>query len=255
MQAHFSRVAYAYRGLRTTDIEPILYIKENLGNQGLLRAADIACGAGRYDLLLLQHLSISHLLCVDANVDMLKEARNHLTETGARNFHALVTRTESLPIRKNSLDCLFTFNAVHHFDFDAFLHQAEASLVNGGRMFIYTRLPDQNEASIWGKYFPGFNEKETRLFELANMEKGIAQMKNLALEEVKFFRYRRVSSLDKLLLQVREKHYSTFSLYAPQELERAMEEFKENVRSHFFDSDRVHWLDGNLMLVLRRVSS
>ena len=122
-------------------------------------------------------------------------------------------------------------------------------------MFIYTRLPDQNEASIWGKYFPGFSEKETRLFELANMEKGIAQMKNLALEEVKFFQYRRVSSLDKLLLQVREKHYSTFSLYAPRELERAMEEFNENVRSHFFEPDRVHWLDGNVMLILRRVSS
>lgn len=251
MQRHFSRVASAYRDVRTTDIEPILFIKEKLGGRDRLRAGDIGCGAGRYGRFILEHLPLSGLTCIDANTHMLKEAKNYLDGAGSARTHFLASRSENLPLLNDMFDCLFTFNAVHHFDLGGFLHQTGAALKKSGCLFIYTRLPGQNEASIWGKYFPGFNEKETRLMALEDMKKWIPESKFLSLEEVKIFQYRRDSSLEKLLSQVREKHYSTFSLYTAPELEIATEEFKENLHSHFSDMDRVHWQDGNVMLVLR----
>ncbi len=172
---------------------------------------------------------------------------------GSYAFPHLQIRKSSL--RNNTFDCLLTFNAVHHFDLGGFLNQTGATLKKSGCLFIYTRLPGQNEASIWGKHFPGFNEKETRLMALDDMKECISRSEFLSLEEVELFRYQRDSSLEKLLSQVREKHYSTFSLYTALELEAATEEFEENIRGHFSDTDRVHWQDGNLMLALRRAAS
>ena len=69
---HFSGIAPKYRDLRTTDPEPIAYIAEELKNLASIKAVDIGCGTGRYDLLLYQYLGDKlHLACVDANGNML----------------------------------------------------------------------------------------------------------------------------------------------------------------------------------------
>ena len=71
MHEHFSELSVSYNELRTTDLEPVLYVRERLQGQGEIRAADIGCGAGRYDLLLLQHLPGLHLICTDVNGAMV----------------------------------------------------------------------------------------------------------------------------------------------------------------------------------------
>ncbi len=58
MPGHFAKVAEVYTGVRTTDEEPILYIRDRLAGRGAVAAADVGCGTGRYDLLLLQPLKI-----------------------------------------------------------------------------------------------------------------------------------------------------------------------------------------------------
>jgi SAM-dependent methyltransferase len=253
MQSHFSRVAAAYREIRTTDVEPIFFIKEKLKERDCQIGADIGCGGGRYDRLLLDHLPLSHLFCLDANPDMVKQAHRFLCETRAGNFSTSVSMSELLPFKNRSLDCVFTFNAVHHFVFEEFLRETGRALKHLGRLFIYTRLPAQNEVSIWGEHFPEFTEKETRLFELEHMKGEIRRQSALVLEEIKYFRYQRVSSLERLLSQVRERHYSTFSLYTSKELEEAVEGFKGNILAAFPDPDHLEWTDGNVMLVLRRM--
>ncbi len=252
MQSHFSRIASAYRDLRTTDIEPILFIKERLEGREHLKAADVGCGDGRYGLLLFHHLPNLHLTCVDINPKMLKEAESYFTANGFHNFETLVSSIENLSLKERSLDCIFTFNAVHHFDFNNFLQKAGTSIKRSGHLFIYTRLPDQNTRSIWGTHFPGFLEKETRLYELAYMEKCVCGSEHLNLEEVGRFRYSRVSSLDRLLCQAREKHYSTLFLYSSDEFEAAAERFAFNIRRSFPNPERIEWFDENIMLVLRR---
>jgi trans-aconitate methyltransferase len=64
MQGHFATVAGVYREMRTTDEEPILHIRDQLSGRPAVRAADIGCGAGRYDHLLFNHLPNLRLACL-----------------------------------------------------------------------------------------------------------------------------------------------------------------------------------------------
>jgi len=56
MTQHFNEISASYNELRTTDPEPIDYIKEQLSGKETIRGVDIGCGSGRYDLLMLQKI-------------------------------------------------------------------------------------------------------------------------------------------------------------------------------------------------------
>ena len=212
-------------------------------------------GAGRYDLLLFEHLPGLHLTCSDINPEMLAEAGRYLSEGGITNFETRVSGVEDLSFEKGEFDSIFTFNAVHHFDFPKFLEKGKRFIKENGQIFIYTRLPEQNARSIWGEFFPKFLEKEIRLFKLAEMEKWVKQTNGLELAEVRRFRYQRKCSLSGLLMRCREKHYSTFSLYSSEELENAATHFSQKITDNFPDPECIEWADENTMLHLRREKS
>src|SRR3989338_10098598 len=154
---HFSKIAHRYRDLRTTDLEPIFFIKKKLQRHPKIAAADISCGAGRYDLKLFQYLGKKlFLYCCDANLVMLKQLKEFLKKHKIRNFKTIKTLANKISLKNDSLDCIFTFNAIHHFEVSHFLRKSSLILKNGGYLFIYTRLRSQNCRNIWGKYFPLF---------------------------------------------------------------------------------------------------
>ena len=253
MRAHFSQVAPDYRQARTTDEEPIAFIRESLQHLPEVEAADVGCGAGRYDLLLSQYLNNLKLTCIDVNEFMLAQASEYLTQNGFSNFTTLKANGDSLPLSPRSLDCVLTFNAIHHFDFAGFLESAAAALKEKGQIFIYTRLRSQNARNIWGEYFPGFAEKEDRLYDMDQVEGWIASSQ-LKLKTVKRFRYERIASLEQLLQKVKVRHYSTFSLYEEGELAEALQIFQERIGQKFSDLDRIKWFDENILLVLQAES-
>lgn len=250
---HFSRIAHKYEDIRTTDLEPILFIKKKLQNLTKIEAVDIGCGVGRYDIKLFHHLGDKfHLTCTDYNKDMLDELTTNLKEREIKNFKAIKAPAEDLPLSANSMDCMFTFNAVHHFKFLDFLKEAYRVLRNNGYMFIYTRLRSQNKRNIWGRYFPKFNEKEKRLYELNELEKILNEIPALKLESVEYFKYKRIADLAWLITQASNHHYSTFYLYDEKEFKDALQEFQENIAHHFKNLDRITWYDENIMLVIRK---
>jgi len=247
---HFSQVATSYNDLRATDLEPIMFIKGVLdGNQGV-EAADIGCGAGRYCLRFLEHLNIRYLTCIDSNESMLKETLNYLRAAGVSNFKTIMAGAEEIPLADNSMDCLFAFNAIHHFNLMGFLESAAKALRDGGRIFIYTRLRSQNVENIWGRYFPLFLEKENRLYELSELEEMIKSISPLSIDCVRQFKYRRIASLSRLVRLAKSGHYSTFSLYSRDEFEAALNGFQKSVRGHFNELGRIEWFDENTLLVL-----
>ncbi len=252
--SHFSRLAPKYRGLRITDLDPILSIKIRLrGFPSRIVAADIGCGDGRYDLELFHYLGERlFLYCVDSNRQMLNEADGYLTRHGIRDFKIKRSLDQQLPFEDASLDCLLTFNAIHHFTLPRFLEETKRVLKDEGRLFIYTRLRSQNRRSIWGRYFPLFHQMETRLFELWELEDLLRTAKNLELEETEYFGYEREAGLNRLIERARNHHYSTFSLYSRSEFERCCEEFEKNLRSCFSDLKDIRWSDQNILLVVRK---
>ena len=252
---HFSAIARHYRDLRTTDEEPVRFIRGALAGRAAIAAANIGCGAGRYDLLLFLHLPNLHLTCVDSSPEMLAELSRYLAGEGIADFETIHVRIEDLDLGKQSLDCVFTFNAVHHFDFPGFIAKAGGLIRNDGRIFIYTRTPDQNANSIWGRHFPGFCEKETRLYRLEEMVGWIGETGRLRMIAARTFRYARTSSLERLLEQARSRHYSTFSLYGEAEFEKACQTFEDTLRRQFDDSAKVAWHDQNILLQIGRTDA
>jgi ubiquinone/menaquinone biosynthesis C-methylase UbiE len=251
MHRHFTDVASSYNDVRTTDPEPVLLIKEKLKPLKTVRAADIGCGAGRYDLLLLKHMDNLSLTLVDINESMLREAAGCLRENGMAGFETVHSGLEGLSLKPGSYDCMLTFNAIHHLGLRDFIEKTSAFLRKGGLIIIYTRLDSQNRRNVWGRYFPMFHEKETRLYGLDEMVSISESVGSVCIESVDTFNFRRRSSLEQLVRLAGSRHYSTFSLYTQSEFERALKAFRANIARDFEDPDRLEWNDENIMLTLR----
>jgi ubiquinone/menaquinone biosynthesis C-methylase UbiE len=247
---HFSDVAVLYNDLRTTDLEPVMFLKNMMGGNGNIVAADIGCGAGRYSLQFLQHLGLRHLACIDVNESMVKQASSMLRATGLANFSTIEAAAEKIPLTDDSIDYVFTFNAIHHFDFAAFIQEAARIARDGGSIIIYTRLRSQNAENIWGAHFPFFLAKENRLYEVDELEQIITTIPALNIQCVKRFRYLRTASLDQLADLARSHHYSTFSLYGKGEFASALKGFQRNITQHFSDLEHIKWFDEYTMLVV-----
>lgn len=246
MHDHFAEVAGVYREVRTTDQEPVERIGAELESLPRPKGVDIGCGDGRYDLLMFETIPGLRLLCIDANRAMLEQANELFAAKEIDVFETQLSTVEDLELEAGAYDFVSSFNAVHHFDFPDFLRKSRDGLAVGGHLFVYTRLPGQNARSIWGRYFPDFTEKETRLLELGEMHRGIEETPGLRLVSATCLRYRRRSSLERLVEQARSRHYSTFSLYHPDAFEDALAEFEKTVRGHF--DDAVEWHDENILV-------
>ncbi len=251
MHDHFLHIAPQYREIRTTDLGPMLFITNKLQDLPKIHAADIGCGAGRYSLKFVQHLGEKcHLFCLDNNREMLRHLREHFIKNSITNFTPIRSDSHKIPLHTDSLDCVMSFNAIHHFTLADFLRESSRVLKNNGKLFIYTRSPDQNAKTIWGMHFPSFNKKENRLYELDELKSAFEKDKNLNIDSVKFFEHNRVYPLEKLVEQVKNHHYSTFKFYKKQEFKQALHRFVQNILNHYDDLDKITWKDHNTLLVI-----
>jgi len=251
MHDHFSKIASKYRTIRTTDTKPILHIKNRLNGKTRINITDVGCGDGRYSLELLRCLGDdSFLHCIDSNENMLKYLKDYLIEHNVMNFCVRPGDANRLPLENDSMDCIVTFNAIHHFDIQKFLAEASGCLKDDGHLFIYTRLRNQNSRSIWGKYFPLFYERENRLYEFDELKNHIQQAE-MKIYSTKVFGYRRTSSLERLVEQAKNKHYSTFELYDGT-FGNYLDEFRKNIQRNYEDMDNVTWQDENILLEIKK---
>jgi len=251
MSEHFSQVASIYSQVRTIDYELINYITKKLAFKKTIVAADIGCGDGRYSIKLIEKLrNRLSLTCVDNNYEMLQQISKI-----SSNFQNLQTRqafAEKLPFDDNSLDCIFSFNAIHHFKINEFAKECNRVLKNNGVLFIYTRLKEQNESNIWCKFFPDFSKKENRLFDIQSLTKHISNQTSLNLTSTEFFEHKRSSDIQTLVSKAEKKHYSTFSLYTVSEFEKSLGKFKQNIYQNFSNPENIQWVDENTMFVFQK---
>ena len=254
MSDHFSQVASIYSQYRTFDHEAINYITKKLAFKQTIVAADIGCGDGRYSIKLIEKLrNRLSLTCVDNNYEMLQQISNI-----SSNFQNLQTKqafAEKLPFDDNSLDCIFSFNAIHHFKINEFAKECNRVLKNNGLLFIYTRLKEQNESNIWCKFFPDFSKKEDRLFDNHSLTERISNQTSLNLTSTEFFHHDRSSDIRTLVSKAEKKHYSTFSLYTVSEFEKSLGKFKQNIYQNFSNPENIQWVDENTMFVFHKTSS
>jgi len=244
---HFERVAAIYESLRTTDEAPVRTISQLLPNRPVT-ALDIGCGTGRYTRLLRAVLPDgSRLAAVDVSAAMLAQLKAAGPCDHAAGVAPLLAAAEELPLRAASLDVVTAFNCVHHFDLGRFLAAAARVLAPGGQLFIYTRTPQQNARTIWGRYFPGFTEHEQRLHSQAAIRDAVRRAGGLQVAATQTFQHPRTSTAGRLRAQAEGRHYSTFSLYPPQELRAAIAAFLASLPSR-----EVSWVDEHLLVIAAR---
>jgi len=221
-----------------------------------IEVADVGCGAGRYDIPLFQSLKGTlYLHCIDSNLDMLNNLQSYLSENQISEFKIKQAYAHDLPIKDRSLNCVFTFNAVHHFKINEFLNEATRVIKDEGYLFIYTRLRSQNLRSVWGKHFPLFNEKEDRLFELNEVKEILGTFSNIKIVSTECFKFQREDSLENLLEQAKNFHYSTFYLYSDVEFEQCLEVVRENIHRNYSKVNDIRLFDENIMLVIQKTGN
>ena len=243
MGDHFERVAAVYESLRTTDEAPVRRIGQLLPDRPVT-GLDVGCGTGRYSRLLHRLLPDgSRLVGSDVSAAML--AHLQAGNDGGVVVVPLVSAAEELPLRTASLDLVTAFNCVHHFDLGRFLTAVARVLQPGGQLFIYTRTPQQNARTIWGRYFPGFTEHEQRLHSEAAFRDAVRRTDGLTLVAAQTFSHPRSSTAERLRAQAEGHHYSTFSLYAPGELRASVAAFLARL-----PGPEVSWTDEHLLIVV-----
>ena len=243
---HFERVAAIYESLRTTDEAPVRTISQLLPGRPVA-GLDIGCGTGRYTRLLRAVLPDgSRLAASDVSAAMLAQLKA-ASQRHADGVAPLLAAAEELPLRAASLDLVTAFNCVHHFDLGRFLAAAARVLAPGGQLFIYTRTPQQNARTIWGRYFPGFTEHEQRLRSEDALRDALRRASGLTVAATQTFCHPRTSTAERLRAQAEGRHYSTFSLYPPQELRAAIATFLASLPSR-----EVSWIDEHLLVIADR---
>ena len=243
---HFERVAGVYESLRTTDEAPVRTVGQFLPDRPVT-GLDIGCGTGRYTRLLRTLLPDGSLLAAaDVSAAMLAQlkADHHGHAPGVVPLRAAA---EQLPLQAASLDLVTAFNCVHHFGLARFLAAAARVLQPGGQLFIYTRTPQQNARTIWGRYFPGFTEHEQRLHSQAAIRDAVRRTDGLTLVATQTFQHPRTSTAERLGAQAQGRHYSTFSFYTPQELRAAIATFLTRL-----PGPEVSWVDEHLLVIAGR---
>src|SRR5574341_902902 len=196
LHEHFEQVAPAYESLRTTDEASVRRIRQFLPDHPVT-GIDVGCGTGRYSKLLRALLPDGSLLVAcDLSTGML--ATLQAGNQGPFWVAPLRCTAEELPVRDGSLDLVTSFNSVHHFDLGRFLAAAARALRPDGQLFVYTRTPEQNARTIWGRHFPGFGEHEQRLRSKREFQVAIRQTEGLVSTGTRTFRYPRSSTPERL---------------------------------------------------------
>ena len=248
---YHKELAERYRTLRTTDAEPVDFVCETLPAKGEITAADMGCGAGRYAKLFFDKLGGRLFLhCFDTNEFMLDQLKSYLAGEGARGFSAKIADARDTPLADGSVDAVFCFNAVHHIGLFGFLREASRILKPGGAAFVYTRSREQNDQTAWGRHFPLFRRKESRLYEPDEFEFKVRRFPEFVIETVKTFIYERAHTPAELEEKAAARAYSPFLFYGPDEFSRAFEEFKENLKKT--SGEKIEWEDGRMMYVIRK---
>ena len=243
VDGHFERVAAVYESLRTTDEAPVRRIGQLLPDRPVT-GVDVGCGTGRYSRLLGALLPEgSRLVVSDVSAAMLAQLKA-ANDDRTRGVVPLLAAAEELPLRAASLDLVTAFNCVHHFDLGRFLAAVARVLQPGGRLFVYTRTPQQNARTIWGRYFPGFTEYEQRLHSRAALRAAIEATSGLNVTATQTFKVPRSSTAERLRAQAEGRHYSTFSLYTPEELRASIATFLARLPGR-----EVGWVDEHLLMV------
>lgn len=239
--SYFDDIAQEYERVRGTEIWPSLLHTIRSVDSNTPRVLDVATGTGLFSVRLAEEGF--HVLGLDQNPHMLAQAIRRAKQQ-ACSFQGVLGLAEQLPLPERSISVMFSTNAIHHFDLQAHFTEVKRVLKPGGYYVVYTRFQKQNSRSIWGRLFPHFAEKETRLYNPVDFQQLEAEFPELALESLNELSFEKPFSRDRLLQTTRQRKYSTFAFYGEEEFWRAYATFRSRLES---------WSDSSYLAEIGRI--
>ena len=260
---HFAKVSARYRMLRDLDLGAVRIISDVVARAvdpgRPVRLVDVATGSGRYLDAVSDFLGSALAMTVvpiglDLSPSML--TRGHIGDghAGLRARH-LVGTVESLPFRSSSCDVMTCFNAVHHFNLARFAGEASRVLTPTGQLVIYTRTPGQNRRTIWGRHFPEFATRETRLHRVNDIQAALQATGAFGSVRAQTVAWMVTTSLSRLVEQATHYHYSTFRLYSDDALRAGIDTFRQRVRQAFSDVTHITHDNDHVLVIAERMAS
>ena len=259
---HFAKVSARYRTLRELDLGAVRIISDMVARAAdpgrPVRLVDVATGSGRY-LDAVSHYLGSALamevvpIGLDLSPPMLTQARIRNRHAGLRAQH-VVGAVETLPFRASSCDAMTCFNAVHHFDLARFAGEASRVLAPTGQLIVYTRTPEQNRRTIWGRHFPEFATRETRLYGVDDVRAALQAPGAFGSVRAQTVAWTVTTSLFRLVEQATHYHYSTFRLYSDDALRAAIDTFRQRVREAFRDVTHITHDNDHVLVIAQRMA-
>jgi|GEM_PF-225459 len=229
------------RNLKASDSEPVSVIVNKLSHLDHIEAVDIGCGAARYNMVLYRYFRDKlKLTCLDADTELLKNLTTYLSRHGVRNFSSMASAGDAIPFNDSSLDCVIAFNTIQLYDVPLLLAESARVIKNGGYLFIYSRLREQNEKNNPGQYT------------LETLKKTIDTLGNLTVESVVFFAYNRLAAFERVHFRSPRLDEIYDPFYTPEQLKETIKEFSLNIEDVFHDQPQVRWIDENVLFVIKK---
>jgi SAM-dependent methyltransferase len=260
MKHHFTRVAPRYRRMRELDVTAARDIAQIIGRLPKsdlpIVILDVGSGTGRYleAVLAESALETTHRCCA-IRYDALREmlgGTSAWSGSPCRSVKSAVGLAESLPFATDAIDAVLVFNAIHHFDTTPFMTEVGRVLRPDGKVIIYTRTPKQNRCTIWGRFFPLFADKESRLLTEAALTAAVDQTGAFGTVELRVIPWSTEANLSRLIEQARCGAYSTFEFYSLREFADAVATFERRLLEHFEDPSRIVVQNDHLLAVATR---
>jgi len=88
------------------------------------------------------------------------------------------------------------------------------------------------------------------LYELDELKSHIHNA-DMDIHSTKTFEYSRTSSLNRLIHQAKNKHYSTFDLYDEKSFDESLDTFQQNIKNNFDDLEKIQWTDENILIEIK----
>ena len=147
---------------------------------------------------------------------------------------------DAIPFNDSSLDCVIAFNTIQLYDVPLLLAESARVIKNGGYLFIYSRLREQNEKNNPGQYT------------LETLKKTIDTLGNLTVESVVFFAYNRLAAFERVHFRSPRLDEIYDPFYTPEQLKETIKEFSLNIEDVFHDQPQVRWIDENVLFVIKK---